>query len=97
MVCLLFLCFLYVNNFLSGWGLGGAQPLAAAKANLAFAPTVYLQTNDLFLQTFCARFLGRGVGEPSCKKVPPQKTPLANLYISYIKLSKRVDFYFEMR
>ena len=26
--------------FLSGWGLGGAQPLAVAKANLSFASTV---------------------------------------------------------
>ena len=35
-------------NFLSGWGLGGAQPLATAKASVPLAPTVYLKTNDLF-------------------------------------------------
>ena len=29
------------NNSLSGWGLGGAQPLATAKARFHLAPTVY--------------------------------------------------------
>ena len=31
----------FLNNFFSGWGLGGAQPLARAKARFHLAPTVY--------------------------------------------------------
>ena len=33
-------------NFLNEQGLGGACELARAKANLVFAPPVYLKTNE---------------------------------------------------
>ena len=38
---------------LSGWGLGGAQPLAAAKARLYLAPSICLYTNNSIFAPLC--------------------------------------------
>ena len=38
------------NNSLSGWGLGGAQPLATAKARLYLASTVYSCAGNSLLE-----------------------------------------------
>ena len=64
------LSILPLNNSLSAWGLGGAHALAIAKANLAFAPTVYLFANDLYLKSFCAKVL-EGVWGNFFQEVPP--------------------------
>ena len=40
-------------NSLSGWGLGGAQPLAAAKARLYLAPSICLYTNNSIFAPLC--------------------------------------------
>ena len=45
-----------LNNSLSGWGLGGAQPIAVAKASLALASPVYLQANDFIWLFLCKSF-----------------------------------------
>ena len=41
---------LYLFYSLSGWGLGGAQPLATAKARVTLAPTVYLCVRSSLLE-----------------------------------------------
>ena len=48
---------LHLFYSLSGWGLGGAQPLAAAKARLHLAPTVYLCVRDFLFDFFVQEFL----------------------------------------
>ena len=56
---------------LSGWGFGGARPLAIAKASLVLAPPVHLQSNDLFFYPLLESFLEGVRGNLFSKKGSP--------------------------
>ena len=62
---------LWQNNSLSDQGLGGPWKLAIAKRPPQRALLLSIRVLEIPFLTFCARFLGGGVGEPSSQEGPP--------------------------
>ena len=69
------------NNFLSGWGLGGAQPLATAKASLCDLRRLSIRVLTNLFWYICAKVF-EGVRGNFFQKVPPQTRPLFRTLLS---------------
>jgi len=82
---------IHIFNFLSGWGLGGAQPLARAKASVGLRRLSVGALRICFDNPLVSKFL-RGCGGTSRKKFPhinPYLTILSNGQSLFVSTGKR--------